>query len=82
MHSAMPAKRAERLCPDAVFLPPDFTRYRTVSRSVREIFKRHTDLRTTVSGRTYLDVTENKTGLTTTTRWRGRSGYKFGRSCI
>jgi DNA polymerase-4 len=31
VHSAMPAKRAERLCPDAVFVPPDFTRYRAVS---------------------------------------------------
>ena len=24
VHSAMPAVRAERLCPNAVFLPPDF----------------------------------------------------------
>ena len=29
VRSAMPAVRAERLCPDAVFVPPDFTRYRT-----------------------------------------------------
>jgi len=36
----MPAVRAERLCPGAVFLPPDFPRYRAVSREVREIFKR------------------------------------------
>lgn len=42
--SAMPAVRAERLCPDAVFIPPNFTRYRAVSHDVREIFKRHTDL--------------------------------------
>src|SRR5213083_440709 len=39
VRSAMPALRAERLCPDAVFVPPDFTRYRTVSRLAREIFK-------------------------------------------
>src|SRR6516164_4934858 len=44
VRSAMPAVRAERLCPDGIFRPPDFTRYRTVSRQVREIFKRHTDL--------------------------------------
>ena len=30
--SAMPAARARRLCPQAVFLPPDFPTYRDVSR--------------------------------------------------
>jgi len=68
VHSAMPATRAERLCPDAIFVPPDFTRYRAVSHSVREIFKRHTDLIEPLSlDEAYLDVTENKTGLTTAT---------------
>src|SRR5450755_3212685 len=68
VHSAMPAIRAERLCPDAVFVPPDFTRYREVSRSVREIFKRHTDLIEPLSlDEAYLDVTGNKTGLATAT---------------
>src|SRR5581483_4496121 len=63
VHSAMPAVRAERLCPEGIFLPPDFTRYRAVSREVREIFKRHTDLIEPLS----LDETENKTGLPTAT---------------
>ena len=68
VHSAMPAIRAERLCPDAIFVPPDFTRYREVSRSVREIFKRHTDLIEPLSlDEACLDVTENKTGLATAT---------------
>jgi DNA polymerase-4 len=68
VHSAMPTVRAERLCPDAIFVPPDFTRYRQVSRSVREIFKRHTDLIEPLSlDEAYLDVTENKTGLATAT---------------
>ena len=68
VHSAMPAVRAERLCPDAIFVPPDFPRYREVSRSVREIFKRHTDLIEPLSlDEAYLDVTENKTGLATAT---------------
>ena len=68
MHSAMPAKRAERLCPEAVLVASDFTRYRAVSRSVREIFQRHTNLIEPLSlDEAYLDVTENKTGLPTAT---------------
>jgi DNA polymerase-4 len=69
VRSAMPAVRAERLCPNAVFLPPDFPRYRAVSRQVREIFRRHTDLIEPLSlDEAYLDVTENKTGLPTATQ--------------
>jgi DNA polymerase-4 len=69
VRSAMPAVRAERLCPTAVFLPPDFTRYRAVSRQAREIFKRHTDLIEPLSlDEAYLDVSENKTGLPTATQ--------------
>ena len=69
IRSAMPAIRAERLCPDAVFRPPDFPRYRAVSRLAREIFKRHTDLVEPLSlDEAYLDVTENKTDLPTATR--------------
>src|ERR1700739_1143157 len=37
VRSAMPAVRAERLCPNAVVLPPDFQRYRAVSKH-RAIF--------------------------------------------
>src|ERR1700744_1155747 len=69
VRSAMAAIHAERLCPDALFVPPDFTRYRAVSRAVREIFQRHTDLIEPLSlDEAYLDVTENKTGLPTATR--------------
>jgi DNA polymerase IV len=68
VRSAMPAIRAERLCPGAIFVHPDFTRYRSVSHSVREIFKRHTDLIEPLSlDEAYLDVTENKTRLPTAT---------------
>ncbi len=69
VRSAMPAITAERLCPEAIFLPPDFTRYKAVSRAVREIFQRHTDLIEPLSlDEAYLDVTENKTSLPTATR--------------
>ena len=68
IRSAMPAVRAARLCPSAVFVPPDFTRYRAVSHQVREIFKRHTDLIEPLSlDEAYLDVSQNKTGLPTAT---------------
>lgn len=68
VRSAMPAMRAQRLCPQAIFLPPDFTRYRAVSRLVHEIFKGHTDLIEPLSlDEAYLDVTESKTGLPTAT---------------
>ena len=59
IHSAMPAVRAERLCPQAVFVPPDFVRYKAVSRQVREIFLRHTALVEPLSlDEAYLDVTD------------------------
>jgi DNA polymerase-4 len=68
IHSAMPAVRAERLCPAAIFVAPDFTRYRAVSKSVRELFQRHTDRIEPLSlDEAYLDVTQNKTGLPTAT---------------
>jgi DNA polymerase-4 len=69
VRSAMPAVRAERLCPEAIFVPPDFVRYRAVSRVAQEIFRRHTDLIEPLSlDEAYLDVTVNKLGLPTATR--------------
>jgi DNA polymerase-4 len=64
----MPAIHAERLCPEAIFVPPDFTRYKAASQSVREIFQRHTDAIEPLSlDEAYLDVTENKLRLPTAT---------------
>ena len=68
VRSAMLAVSAQRLCPDATFVPPDFSRYKAVSQQVREIFKRQTDLIEPLSlDEAYLDVTKNKTGLATAT---------------
>ena len=61
VRSAMPASRAVRLCPDAVFVAPDFVRYRAVSQQVRAIFRDHTDLVEPLSlDEAYLDVTAPK----------------------
>jgi DNA polymerase-4 len=78
VRSAMPALRAERLCPHAVFVPPDFVRYRAVSKQVREIFSRHTDLIEPLSlDEAYLDVTENKMQL-----WSATEVATAIRTCI
>jgi DNA polymerase-4 len=78
VRSAMPALRAERLCPHAVFVPPDFVRYRAVSKQVREIFARHTDLIEPLSlDEAYLDVTENKMQL-----WSATEVATAIRTCI
>jgi DNA polymerase IV len=69
VRSAMPAVRAERLCPEAIFIPPDFVRYKAASSAVREIFQRHTDLIEPLSlDEAYLDLTENKMQFPTATR--------------
>ncbi len=66
IHSAMPLAWARNLCPQAVFLPPDFSRYKAVSQHIHEIFSRYTDLIEPLSlDEAYLDVTSNKPGLPT-----------------
>ena len=56
--SATPAERARRLCPDAVFIPPDFELYRARSREVMAVLKGHVE-RVEVVGldEAYLDLT-------------------------
>src|SRR5256884_9927133 len=41
--SATPAERARRLCPQAVFVPPDFEHYRERSREVMAVLHQHKD---------------------------------------
>jgi len=55
--SAMPAARARRLCPEAVFLAPDFTTYRETSARMMAILRAHVE-RVEVVGldEAYLDV--------------------------
>jgi len=57
--SAIPAARARRLCPDAVFLMPDFPTYREASREIMAIVRAHVE-RVEVVGldEAYLDVAD------------------------
>jgi DNA polymerase IV len=55
--SATPAERARRLCPQAVFVPPDFELYRSRSREVMAVLHEHVE-RVEVVGldEAYLDL--------------------------
>jgi len=58
LHSAMPSVRARRLCPDVVFVPPDFDSYRTYSNRFREILLGVTPVVEPISlDEAFLDVT-------------------------
>jgi DNA polymerase-4 len=63
VRSAMPMSKAVRLCPPLVVVPPNFTKYRTVSQQVFELFRTVTPLVEPLSlDEAYLDVTENAWG--------------------
>jgi DNA polymerase-4 len=55
--SAIPASKARRLCPQAIFIPPDFASYRGVSRVVMALLREHVE-RVEVVGldEAYLDL--------------------------
>ncbi|MBU1219712.1 DNA polymerase IV [Myxococcota bacterium] len=64
IHSAMPSKRAQKLCPHLIFVYPRFEVYKRVSEQIREIFSRYTDLIEPLSlDEAYLDVTQDKQGI-------------------
>jgi DNA polymerase-4 len=68
IHSAMPASRARRLCPQAIFLSPDFPRYRRESDRIFAIYRELTPEVETVSlDEAYLDVTEHLEAFGTAT---------------
>ncbi|HZG26403.1 MAG TPA: DNA polymerase IV, partial [Chitinophagaceae bacterium] len=64
IRSAMPSKKAAQLCPHAIFVRPRFDVYKEISRKIRDIFRRYTDLVEPLSlDEAYLDVTNDKQGI-------------------
>ncbi len=68
VRSAMSGKLAIKKCPDLIFVPPRFDRYKEVSKQIRTIFLEYTDLVEPLSlDEAFLDVTQNKKGLKSAT---------------
>ncbi|HEY7526582.1 MAG TPA: DNA polymerase IV [Candidatus Limnocylindria bacterium] len=64
VHSAMPLRTAHRLCPNGVFLPGRFDRYRELSRQVMRIFASYTPLVEPISlDEAFMDVTASRAAL-------------------
>jgi DNA polymerase-4 len=64
IHSAMSAYKAQRLCPDAIFVMPRFSVYRDVSKQIRNIFHEYSDIVEPISlDEAYLDLSSNKKAL-------------------
>lgn len=61
VRSAMPTRTALKLCPHLILRPHRGERYRELSKMVREVFLKHTDLIEPLSlDEAFLDVTNNK----------------------
>ncbi len=64
IHSAMPCSQAYRLCPQAIFIKPNISKYIKVSKQIQAIFYEYTDLVEPLSiDEAYLEVTSNKKGI-------------------
>ncbi|MBC7749944.1 MAG: DNA polymerase IV, partial [Methylotenera sp.] len=63
VHSAISGVMAKKNCPDLIFVPPRFDRYKQISGKIQKIFYEYTDLVEPLSlDEAYLDVTINKKG--------------------
>lgn len=59
IHSAMPLRRAYRLCPEAVFLPVDYDEYLKVSEKIKGILRSFTSLVEDIGiDEAFLDITD------------------------
>lgn len=68
LRSAMSVAKAKQLCPHAIYIPPHFDKYKTVSQQIHQIFNQYTDIIEPLSlDEAYLDVTHNFKNLTSAT---------------
>lgn len=64
IHSAMSCAHAKRLCPEALFITPNFSKYREASSQILAVFQQYTPLIEPLSlDEAYLDVTHNHHNL-------------------
>lgn len=64
VRSAMSGRKALKLCPQLIFVPPRFEVYKAVSRALHLILEDYTDLIEPLSlDEAFLDVTTNKPGI-------------------
>ena len=64
VRSAISGALAKKLCPDLIFVPPRFERYKEISAKIRAVFFDYSDLVEPISlDEAYLDVTTNKKGI-------------------
>jgi DNA polymerase-4 len=80
--SAMPAARARRLCPDAVFLPPDFPYYREASAEVMSIVRSHVETVEVIGlDEAYLELSGLPAPHASMRRIRGEIEHVSGLTC-
>ncbi len=64
IRSAMSGALAKKLCPELIFVPPRFDRYKEISTKIRAVFSDYSDLVEPLSlDEAYIDVTTNKKGI-------------------
>lgn len=68
IHAGMPSYKAFKLCNEAIFIPPNFEKYRLAHEQMMAIFHKYSDIIEPLSlDEAYIDVTFNKKGVRSAT---------------